>query len=756
MLEMAQPVFDEELSLLQNVSQSLTVGLELAAAARDPESQIALLEKVLTRFGRRCTADNIHKLVQLAKQLHKTAPSQSALLLARWANESNPDMRPAITWLRAALLEQRNQFSEAAQVLEELPDDEWGEERALRLLSCARNLAQAGRITEAWPPLVEAVKSACSYRTFVAAEKLLSRLKEKESPPAKRRCKLALIGSVTLDLWAPVLHAACFGAGIDAEIYLGAFDQYQQEILDPQSALALFHPDIVILAVDWRALGLPDETQQIDELVREKLAWFENLWRQCRVRLGAGVVQHNFEVPEVDPYGRMSSALPGGRANLIREINSELAAAERRNSSVVVLDVEQTASIYGKRHWNDPVLWFSAKQYPACDALPFLIRHEVALLRAMLGLTAKCVALDLDGVLWGGVIGEDGLNGIRLGGTGEGEAYVNFQRYLKSLQQRGIALAVCSKNNEEDGLAPFRDHPEMVLRMDDIALFVANWETKDQNLRRIAATLNIGLDSVVFVDDNPVERGLVKKLVPEVHVPAMPQDPALYTEALHRSLCFEALSFTEEDRQRTASYRQNAERKALETSSGNVDDFLAGLQMRIDLRPFDEQNLARIVQLINKTNQFNLTTARLSTAEVSSLVGRAEFYTQYMRLRDRFGDSGITGVLIAHEEKDGLRIDNWLMSCRVLGRRIEDVMMAALVRYAHSRNYTQLIGTYLPTAKNGQVSRIYEKFGFERISEDAEGAATFCYRLGEPGFQAPLWLQVDDQTQEQASLLAIP
>jgi FkbH-like protein len=732
-----------QLSFLENVAQPLSVGLELVSTLDDADTQITLLEELLNRFGQQCAAETVYKIVDFANSIQSIEPKQSSRLLSRLPQLGGA----AAVWLRAILLEVAGRPEEAAEVLAALPDASWGEERALRLLAYARNLVQAGRMSEAWRVLGESIRAATSYRTLVAADKVLRGLKQNEAPFAKRHCRIALLGTVTFELWVPALQAICFSFGIDAQIHVGAFQQYQQEILDPSSRLADFRPGVVILAVDWRALGLPEESAHSEDLVREKVGEFRKLWAECQGRYGAVVIQHNFEVPEVNAYASLSAALPGGRGNVLRRINLELWKAAQ-DANVAILDLEQISSVYGKARWNDTVLWLAAKQYPAAEALPSLLRHEVALMRAIFGLAPKCLALDLDGVLWGGVVGEDGLAGIRLGGTAEGEAYLAFQHYLLALQRRGIILAVCSKNNEEDAKSVFGQHPEMVLSLDDIGVFVANWQSKDQNLHEIAARLNIGLDSIVFVDDNPVERALVRRLLPEVEVLELPPDPALYVEVLDRSLCFEALSLTAEDRQRSSTFKDNVSRQELASRSANVEEFLAGLQMRLNLRRFDEANLARIVQLINKTNQFNLTTRRVTAPEISALIGKANWYTQYMRLCDRFGDSGLTGVLIACEEENSLRIDNWLMSCRVLGRRIEDAMLFAAIRYARGRSLAYVIGEYIPTAKNGQVSHLYERFEFERLASDREGRSLFRYSVEQGGTALPDWLAVNDQTQE--------
>jgi FkbH-like protein len=659
------------------------------------------------------------ELIREITTFAKSRKKDTAAALASF----EPRSTPATYWLEASLLEQAGRNLEAAEVLEALTDANWGEERALRLLALSRNRKEAGSA------LMQAARVAVTNRTLIAIDKLAATY----PGLAKRKIRIALVGTVTLELWVPALRTLCFSWGIAAEIYVGQFQQYTQEILDPASGLAQFQPDLVIIAADWRALALPVESSDPAGTVAAKLALFQPLWRHCREKLGANIIQSNFEVPEIDPLGNLGAALPGGRASVLRQLNLELA-----RQGVPILDIDQISALHGKQRWQDEALWQAAKQYPSTEAIPLLARHTAAMVRASLGLTSKCLALDLDNTLWGGIIGEDGISGIRLGGTPVGESFVNFQKYVQALQRRGVILAVCSKNNERDAKAPFQNHPEMVLKLDDIAIFIANWQSKDQNLRHIAATLNIGLDSIVFLDDNPVERELIRCQIPEIEVPELPQDPAGYTSALHRSLCFEAWSLTEDDRQRTASYQQNAKRSEYLAVAGNVEDYLASLDMHVEIRPFDQANLGRIVQLINKTNQFNLTTRRTTEAECLALIGRPDCYTQFMRLTDRFGDNGVTGILVASIEADTLRIDNWLISCRVLGRRVEDAMLAAALAFAADRHCEFVLGEFVPTAKNAQVSGIFEKYGFER-----QGDGFFRCRVAAHQVTPPSWMRIN-------------
>ena len=346
-----------------------------------------------------------------------------------------------------------------------------------------------------------------------------------------------------------------------------------------------------------------------------------------------------------------------------------------------------------------------AKQAVALDALPLLARHTAAVLAAWLGLSRKCLVLDLDNTLWGGVIGEDGLAGIELGAGVAGEAFVAFQGYLLDLKERGVILAVVSKNNEADAREPFEHHPDMAITLDDIAVFVANWEDKPTNLRRIAETLNIGLDALVLVDDNPAERQIVRQLVPEVDVVVLPPNPSGYVRALSEYLDFEPGTFTREDRNRAAQYRARAQALALERSASSIEDFYRSLRMRATIAPFDELHLARIVQLIGKTNQFNLTTRRHDVAAVRRMMADEEVVHLYLKLADRFADHGLVALLIARRDGDALDIDTWLMSCRVIGRTVEHAMVGSLCRRARELGCSPLRGTYVPSAKNADRRR---------------------------------------------------
>jgi FkbH-like protein len=668
-------------------------------------------------------------------------PSEMSQSIQTLACETAPESR----FVCSCLLERSGRFDEASAMLDGLTFFQATELEALRLQALARNRALAGGFSQCIVPLRRAIRMSASYRSLTANARVFKMLESSGQRVCRRKLRLAVVGNATFELLVPHLRATAFSYGVDLEVYAGAYNQHNQEILDPSSRLRGFRPEVVVIATNLHSLGLAEESRNEFELIAEKIEEMKKLWSSCLQAFPCLVIQHNFVVPEVSSLSRLSSSLPGGRARVIRRLDMELEEAAAHTPGVVILDVEQIASVLGKRVWEDERMWIQAKQYPSANGTVLLLKHQMALVRGAIGLGSKCVVLDLDNTIWGGIVGEDGLNGIQLGGTAKGEAFLCFQRYLLGLRQRGIILAVCSKNNESDAWQVFDEHPEMILKRDHISVFVANWRSKTENLRDIATKLNIGLDSIVFVDDNPMERELVRAELPEIEVPDLSEDPSTFAATLHRELLFESVSLTREDRKRADDYTANAQRQALQTSSANLEQFLASLRMTLRLRRFDSANEPRIVQLINKTNQFNLTTRRMSDAEVRAYVADHDCYTQFAQLSDRFGDSGIVGVLMASPRKQALNIDQWLMSCRVLGRQMEVAMLSSLWKYARSNGYQTLTGVYAPTAKNSQVADLYTNLGFTFVKQDVTGNRYYEADLSQP-FDAPKFFVVDDQT----------
>ena len=406
--------------------------------------------------------------------------------------------------------------------------------------------------------------------------------------------------------------------------------------------------------------------------------------------------------------------------NYLARLN--LLLQEKAPEYVIVHDVDWMATMKGRQLWNDPRHYYYAKLPCAPQYMPEYACNVASLIAALDGRSRKCLVLDLDNTLWGGIVGEDGVGGIRLGqGDPEAEAFVAFQKYVKDLRSRGILLAVCSKNEDSVARKAFQEHPEMVLRLSDFACFVANWNDKAANIRAIAHRLNIGLDSLVFIDDEPAERALVRSLLPEVAVPEMPDDPAEYIQTIEKYRYFQVVALAEEDLKRTEYYHADAFRAEVASAAGSLEEYLASLEMRAHVRPVEEVTLDRCVQLINRSNQFNLTTRRLAAAEARSRMENEEWLTLTVSLRDRFGESGLISIVMAHIEGGEIVIDTWVMSCRVMKRTVEHFLMNELHEMAKTRGLASIRGEYIPTAKNALVRDHYQEMGFARTGCEPDG-----------------------------------
>jgi len=392
-------------------------------------------------------------------------------------------------------------------------------------------------------------------------------------------------------------------------------------------------------------------------------------------------------------------------------------------SGDVLLDVAGLAETVGLAEWHDPQLWNLAKFAFSDAMIPLYADHVARTVAAIRGKSRKVLILDLDNTVWGGVIGDDGLEGINVAqGDARGEAYLAVQRFALDLRQRGILLAVSSKNSDKVAREPFEKHPEMLLKLDHIAVFQANWNDKATNIQAIAEELSLGLDAMVLLDDNPVERGLVRKLLPQVAVPELPEEPANYVRTLAAAGYFEAVTFSSEDLKRAGFYQGNAKRATLRQQAGGVDAYLASLDMTITFQPFDATGRARIVQLINKSNQYNLTTRRYTDPEVSAAENDPSVFTLQVRLADTFGDNGMISVVICRPgETSSWEIDTWLMSCRVLGRKVENMVLREILQHARRAGISKLIGTYLPTGRNQLVADHYARLGFGKVGEEESG-----------------------------------
>lgn len=589
--------------------------------------------------------------------------------------------------------------------------------QAMLCLKLARSYEALGNIPEACRWALAVVDADDDFTSWQAAARLSQRY-AMDTWPKLRSAKVALLGSYTTAQLGQMLSLAASRRGMRLEIIESQYGQYEQDIIDPNSRLYAFDPDFVVLAVHEGDLRLPEYSAAPQEAIRVEVARWTTLWKTVRERSRARVVQHNFAVPCEVPAGHLSVRLPGSRYMMAQAVNARL--GEEAGNTVSIVDCERLSSFVGKIRWFDPRFWHLAKQAVALQVVPVLARHTAAVIGADLGLSRKCLVLDLDNTLWGGVIAEDGLAGIKLGHGVDGEAFVAFQEYILKLKQKGVILAVCSKNNHADAIQPFEKHPEMRLKRDDIAVFVANWEPKPQNIRKIAQELGIGLDALVFVDDSPIEREAVRQFVPEVEVVSLPNDPAYYVRTLSLCLSFEASSYTQEDAARAEQYQARAKIRDLETTAGSIKEFYQSLHMQAIVAPFDAFHLPRIAQLIGKTNQFNLTTKRHGMPQLESFVNNPNCVHLYLRLRDRFVDHGLVALIIALQEGKCLNIDTWLMSCRVIGRTVEATVLAHLCQQAEQRGCTSLRGTYIPTEKNSMAEQAYATLGFDLVSRNEE------------------------------------
>ena len=597
-----------------------------------------------------------------------------------------------------------------------LPEHEgWSEAlRGLGTLPAAELAAALRKLATSRLDFLEATKLDRAYQKAVAEHGTL---------PSLEPLRLAILGSATTGHLTAGIRLAGLRRGLAIEIYEGPYGMYRQELMDIGSGLHKFQPDALLLALDAR--HLVGEGASADAA----LDLMQTCWQQARASFRCQVLQQT--VMPVFPLllGNNEPRLLHSPAAILADINHKLRAASEAEG-VDLLALDQFVLDAGLAAWHDPALWHRSKHEVHPRATQLYGDQVARLLAAGRGKSAKCLVLDLDNTLWGGVIGDDGLEGIVLGqGSGAGEAFVEFQRYALALSDRGVILAVCSKNDEVNALSPFEKHPEMVLKRSHIACFTANWTDKATNLRHIARTLNIGLDSLVFADDNPVERALIRRELPMVAVPEMPEDPAGYVSVVSAAGYFEGLRLTAEDRLRSEQYQANAERARLMETATDMGSYLESLRMTLTARPFDTLGLARVTQLINKTNQFNLTTQRLTEAEVAERMNDPRCVTLQVRLTDRFGDNGVIAVLIARVTNKEAVIETWLMSCRVLGRQVEEACLNLLAELCAAQGAEHLIGLYKPTEKNGMVREMYPRLGFELLSEEPGGVTRWGLAL---------------------------
>lgn len=545
-----------------------------------------------------------------------------------------------------------------------------------------------------------------------------SNFQQQSNNPPMATFKLGIVSNATLNLFAPALKASALRHGILLEVIQADFDQVIQEALNPDSLINTANVDAILIAVDHRGYPFSSETLTCTSsgtTASDAINYLNQLRNGFAQNCGAPCIIQSLVCPPFSLLGSLDRQLQGLLKKEITDFNSLLIDAIK-DSSDILLDIASLANDVGTNNWFDERQWFMSRMPFSNEFIPLYGENIARTLAAIRGKSKKCLVLDLDNTLWSGVIGDDGVEGIHIGqGHPLGEAHQAIQQYAKELKNHGIILAVCSKNEENIALQPFRENPDMVLKEEDIAIFVANWNDKASNIKHIANTLNIGLDALVFVDDNPMERDIVRTVLPDVSVPEIPEDPSLIPRTLCAAGFFDLINFTSDDAQRSDQYRANAMRQQALESSCSLDNYLASLEMSIELKPFDKTGRKRITQLINKTNQFNLTTQRYTETEVEHFEANPKYFTQQVRLSDKFGDNGMISILIAEKEDKTLIIDSWLMSCRVIKRRVEEVLCDQLVATAKAEGIETIRGQYSPTPKNKLVQKHYQDLGFTLI-----------------------------------------
>ncbi len=552
-----------------------------------------------------------------------------------------------------------------------------------------------------------------NYRRLVRESKRL------DLAPPGAQVRMALLSDAATQQFVPILKALFAENGVAAEFYEAPFDAMELEAINPGSALYAFNPDTVVLLNSTQALRARYYEQGIEPEFPRML----RIWDALAAHSACRIIQCNFPLPYDRPFGQYDLKIKDSPYAATQELNARIARAAADRPHLLLCDLDAVSAYAGRRQWFDERLWDMGKTFCNLECLPLAAQAIVDLVLAGLGRVVKCVILDLDNTLWGGVVGDLGAAGVQVGAHGDGEAFHRFQKYLLSLKRRGILLAVCSKNGMENALAPFEQNSGMVLKREDITVFVANWENKADNIRVIRDTLEIGFDSLLFLDDNLFERNLVRQFLPEVIVPELPEDPAEYVRALSELNLFETTTFSAEDVARAALYAQEAERREAQRSYTDVSEYLQSLGMRIAVDRFDEERIPRIAQLFLRSNQFNLTTHRYSEAQCSAMMrDHARCIPLQASLTDRFGDHGLISIIVAWPEGDTLRVSDWLMSCRVLGRGVEQYLMNTVFALARERRLAKVSGEYIATAKNAMVKDFWARFGFECTAESSEGS----------------------------------
>lgn len=581
-----------------------------------------------------------------------------------------------------------------------------------------------------------------------AAAFVTSRFEQLRNQVAFTPYRLAILRSFTVEPVVPLLRASAFCGGIDLAVHLGDFNAYALEILGPDSSLYRFEPDAVILAVRAAEVA-PDLWQDFADLSLDQVSAacrrvcnsFQQWVAAFREHSRAALIVHSLEQPSELSFGVLDAQLERSQSAVIEHINRELADIVRKHFGVHLLDYDALVARHGRERWRDERKWLVARLPIGADQMIHVAREWLRFLVPLTGKTAKILVVDLDNTLWGGVIGEDGMDGLKLGQEYPGAAYQAVQRVMLDLSRRGILLAICSKNNPEDAMEALEKHPGMRLRSQDFSAIRINWNDKAQNLREIASELHLGLDAVAFLDDNPAEREHIRHALPEVSVIELPKDPLEYASALRSSPLFERLTLSPEDQQRTAYYAAQREISKAEPSFASKEDFYRFLEQQAEVAPMLPATVARISQLTQKTNQFNLTTRRYSEQQLLEMAEQPGHQILSIHLRDRFGDHGLVGVAVTRDQGETCEIDTFLLSCRVIGRTVETAFLSHIAQSAAARQRRFLTGWFLPTKKNAPAREFYQQHGFE-LKAEKDGGGLWALDIAQNQIACPAWIRL--------------
>lgn len=559
--------------------------------------------------------------------------------------------------------------------------------------------------------------------------------------------KVAFLRSFTVEPLLPLLQATGALDGCRIETWVGQFNSYAQEILDGASGLYAFKPDTVIFSVQSRDIcpGLWNDFADLSpQAVRDEVeglaASIVDLLKALRDRCAANIVVHGLETPVHPAAGLYDAQHSGGQVAAFDEVNRLVRAWAESASAVYWLDYERLQSLHGRLRWHDEKKWATVRLPFSIDALAPMAAAWWRVLAPLATRQAKVLVVDLDNTLWGGVLGEDGLQGILVGNEYPGVLFRSLQRVILDLARRGVVLAICSKNNESEALEALASHPGMLLRPEHISAMRINWRPKAENIAEIAAELNVGIDAIAFLDDNPAERDAVRCMLPQVRVIDLPTDPAQYASALRKFNGFERLCLSSEDLQRSRYYKNEQRRRAEKLTTGSLEDFLYSLRAEVQIARVNGNTLARAAQLTQKTNQLNVTTKRYTEAELSKLTADPGWVAYTLTVRDRFGDNGVVGVAIMHLAESEAEVDSFLLSCRVIGRGIEAAFLALLAEAAIAAGCVTMAGWFLPTAKNGPASALYADNGFRCVARGNDNASRWIADLTTVRLAVPDWI----------------